>query len=429
MEPRWATVLAFSLGWCFLPIAGFSIPGIPDYNKTTATVLAAFLGLTLFHTRLLFRFRPHAFDLPVAVLCVTPFFSSISNDLGSYDGLSACITQVVFWGMPYAIGRIAFRSPADLVVICKCLIICGLIYVPFCLLEIRVSPQLHNWVYGFHQHEFAQTARGGGWRPMVFMQHGLQVAMWICCSLLVSLSEWRIATRNPAFRTNGYFRPGWAAIVLALTLLLLKSTGAMFLAAVGILNLWLIQRFRSYLPLLIIPLLIFIYLTLRISEFTSSAFLINTVRVVASEERVASLQFRFDNEEMLLTKALQRPFLGWGGWGRNRVYDESGKDISYTDGLWIIEIGAHGIVGLAGLYLFLLLPSIVCGGFRSYREEPLDRATKLRLGTLCVVTAICAIDTIPNAMQSSVFTMILGAITTSLLNTRRLSGPGYGVTS
>ena len=32
-------------------------------------------------------------------------------------------------------------------------------------------------IYGFHQHMFAQTMRDGGFRPMVFMAHGLALAM------------------------------------------------------------------------------------------------------------------------------------------------------------------------------------------------------------------------------------------------------------
>ena len=51
----------------------------------------------------------------------------------------------------------------------------GLLYVPLCLFEIRMSPQLHKLVYGFHQHIFAQTFRFEGWRPTVFLQHGLAV--------------------------------------------------------------------------------------------------------------------------------------------------------------------------------------------------------------------------------------------------------------
>src|SRR5690606_33436719 len=41
-----------------------------------------------------------------------------------------------------------------------------------------------------------------------------------------------------------------------------------------------------------------------------------------SAERSQSLGFRFENEDRLLEHARQRLFFGWGGWGRNRVYNE-----------------------------------------------------------------------------------------------------------
>ena len=56
---------------------------------------------------------------------------------------------------------------------------------------------------------------------------------------------------------------------------------------------------------------------------------------IVGEDRAGSLEFRLDNEDMLIARAMQRPLFGWGGWGRARVHDEDGKDISVTDGLWI----------------------------------------------------------------------------------------------
>src|SRR5690606_1960632 len=60
-----------------------------------------------------------------------------------------------------------------------------------------------------------------------------------------------------------------------------------------------------------------------------------TVASRLSPERAHSLNVRFVNEEMLMAKARERPWFGWGGFGRNRIYDEYGKDVSITDGEWI----------------------------------------------------------------------------------------------
>ena len=54
---------------------------------------------------------------------------------------------------------------------------------------------------------------------------------------------------------------------------------------------------------------------------------------------------------------MERPVWGWGGWGRNRVFDTSGRDVSVTDGMWVIYLGVYGLVGLVAWTALLLLPS------------------------------------------------------------------------
>ncbi len=72
----------------------------------------------------------------------------------------------------------------------------GLSYVPLCLYEIRMSPQLHRILYGFHQHEFVQTLRWGGFRPMVFMNHGLALGLWMTLACLSGYWLWRTGTKK-----------------------------------------------------------------------------------------------------------------------------------------------------------------------------------------------------------------------------------------
>ena len=74
-------------------------------------------------------------------------------------------------------------------------------------------------------------------------------------------------------------------------------------------------------------------------------------------DRATSLKTRFDNEDLLLQRASQRFLFGWGRWGRARVYDEeSGKDMSITDGRWIITIGQFGLFGFVAEFGLLILP-------------------------------------------------------------------------
>ena len=52
------------------------------------------------------------FDIPIVVWCFTPLASSLSNGLGVYDGLSACLSEIVLWGIPYYLGRV-YRDLGD----------------------------------------------------------------------------------------------------------------------------------------------------------------------------------------------------------------------------------------------------------------------------------------------------------------------------
>ena len=128
----------------------------------------------------------------------------------------------------------------------------ALIYAPLCLLELRLSPQLHRWVYGYHQHDFVQTMRDGGYRPMVFMEHGLMVSFWMAAAALTAFWLWHERT----FRVLGLHRlrcrsgwcgsrPGWPAVVL-----LSHSAGAVVLGAAGVASLVAARRLRTAVPLL-----------------------------------------------------------------------------------------------------------------------------------------------------------------------------------
>ena len=91
-----------------------------------------------------------------------------------------------------------------------------------------------------------------------------------------------------------------------------------------------------------------------------------------SEERAESLRVRFDNEQQLLERASQRFLFGWGRWGRSRIYDEYGKDISLTDGRWVITLGQFGVLGFLaefGLLAFTVLRAASALRFAEYERD------------------------------------------------------------
>ena len=277
-----------------------------------------------------------------------------------------------------------------------------------------MSPQLHTQIYGFHQHSFGQSVRVGGWRPTVFMQHGLQVALWMAGCVVLAFSQWWVGGRR---RFSAV--PMWSVLsTLCVTFLLLKSTGALVLAILGITSIFVATKMRTRIPLLILPAVACGYLVCRSNDLYSGRGLVDVTRTYVSEERAQSLEFRLDNEDLLLKKAWQQPVFGWGGWGRNRVYNEDGRDVTITDGLWIIEFGTHGLIGLVSLYALQIVGGLnVVSKLKLKVSDVGDLDFANEIG-LCIICGIATIDTLPNAMVIPIFTMSLGALSSSSLSWR-----------
>jgi O-antigen ligase len=410
MSVRRATAWAFIAAWLFLPISGFKVSGIPEYDKSAAAGYSVLLGLLVFHPRLLLSLRPRLVDLPAFCLLVVPFGSSMSNGLGPYDGLSATFQSGVSWFLPYVCGRAVFRSVEDLFDVAHVIFLGGMAYVPFCLYEIRMSPQLNMMVYGFAQHSFLQTIRFGGYRPMVFMQHGLAVGLWMGMATVCGYWLWR--TKRLA--RWGRFRLSGAVALLAVTFVLCKSTGAIALAALAIISLEAGRRMARPWVVLALVLAAPVFLAGRIAHVWDGRSLVDFTSQNVGAERAQSLDFRLDNEDELMAKALQRPLLGWGGWGRARIHNDEGKDLSVTDGLWIILLGNSGLIGLTSFVGVLtvgpalLLMSAVRG--KAARSPVVE--------VLAVVLACFLIDCIPNAMPNPTFVALAGGMCSAALARR-----------
>ena len=408
LPPRRAVVVAFLVAWLFLPMGGYAIAGLPNYSKMSATCLGVVLGVLIYDSGRLLSFRPRWADLPAVVWCLCPFASSVTNGLGVYDGVSAVVNQTITWGLPYVIGRLYFADVAALRELAIAILIGGLIYVPFCLYEIRMSPQLHTMVYGYHQHQFAQSIRFGGYRPTVFMQHGLAVGMWMAMASLVGVWLWRCA----ALRQLWGVPMSWMVPVLFVTTVLCKSAGALSLLAGGLAVLFVSRWTRTTFPLLCLVMAAPLYMGLRVSGYWTGDGLVAVSSSVMNKERAGSLKYRMENEDMLAAKAMQQPLFGWGGWGRARVYDEKGGDLSVTDGLWVIALGSHGLVGLVSLTGMLLLPGFLL--WRRYPPAQWATPALASMAALAVVTTLYMIDNLPNGMVNPIFTVAAAGMTGTL---------------
>ncbi len=429
---RKAMIFIFIAAWLFLPIAAFGIPGFPDLTKQSVVSYSALLAVLIFDSKRLVSFRPGWWDLPVLILCASTIATSVNNGLGLYDGLSTCVRSIFDWGAPYFIGRLYLGSFEGLRQLAVGIFIGGLAYAPLCLLEVRLSPQLHLWVYGYFPHSFAQTKRFGGWRPQVFMQHGLQVGLWMFAATLVGIWLWyaggfRQLRGLPKFfstpiqlvssavagvfggRTGSTFMR-LAVPILIVTFILVKSTGAWILCIVGLGLLFGGVMLRSSLPVyLVIGAMIF---HLSVSLLTNSVHTTQLIDFLRStpfpEARISSLEFRFDNEELLAAHARERWLLGWGSHNRNRVVNEEGHSITTTDSLWIIFFGQRGAIGLTALYATFFLP--VVGIIRRCPAHTWRRPDRAPAIVLAIVLLMYAADCLVNAMLNPVYVLAAGGL-------------------
>ncbi|MBL8764880.1 MAG: O-antigen ligase domain-containing protein [Phycisphaerae bacterium] len=399
-----ATVVSMAAGWMFLPVAGFKLPGLPDYTKLTAISLGVLLGTLVFDPARLGRLRPRWFDVPMLVWWLVPMASSITNGLGAYDGGSSMMKGTEYWVIPYLIGRLYFSDAAGLRELAMGMIVGGLVYVPLCLFEARMSPQLHTWVYGYHQHQFIQSWRFGGWRPTVFMQHGLMVAAWMATASLVGVWMWRVGELK---RLRGW--PfGWLLAALVGTTLLCRSVGAIALLAAGLGAMTVARTWRITAAVWVLATVPFLYVGVRVVSQWDASELIAVSKMISSE-RAESLKTRIDNENQLIARAMERPVFGWGLWGRARIIDEEeDQDLSRTDGMWIIALGNHGVVGLGAFFGWLILPPALLlwrAGPGVFKHPGAAPAVAVLVSVL-----LFTIDTLPNSMINPLLVAAAGGL-------------------
>jgi len=396
-----------------LPVgAGIKLAeGIPQLDKTSIPSLAALVGCFLVARRLRFWNGFGMAEVLLLIFVIGPFVSSAVNDdpvvsgslflpsLGGYDGLSAIVAQLLFL-LPFFLGRQLLRNSTDVEEILRTLVIAGLLYSLPMLFEIRMSPQLHRWLYGYSPFGFDTQMRYGGFRPGVFMGNGLVTAFFVMTASVAAAALWR--TRIPVLK----LAPAATTAYLSAILILCKSLGALIYGAALV---PLVRLTRPQLQLRIAMVLVSIavaYPLLRTADVVPTNYVFDAAASI-SEERAESLQFRFDNEQQLLQRAFQRPLFGWGRWGRSRVYNEDGKDISITDGRWIVTIGQFGIFGFLAEFGLLALPVFRAASALRFAESERDGVF---LGALALIIAITMIDLLPNAPLSPWTWLLAGAL-------------------
>lgn len=402
------TAAALVGGWLAMPLLTVKVSGLPDLDKSSLLVGTVLAATLVVRPALLTRWRLRWFDLPMIVWCAVPIATSLSNDLGIYDGLSTTLNQFVVWGAPYAIGRTVFGSRERLEQVGKALLIGAAAYAPFCLLESRLAPQLHMWIYGLPGRVGWENVSFYGplkWKASVFLESPLELTLLMGIGLLFGWGLMRAGSTRRHLLPRMQLLTSMALIAT----LMGKSLGGVGLTFGTAMALWLGERLRTRAIIILMLGVAPLYISTRAAGTWSGEEVVNFIATNISERRAQSFEFRLINEDILLEKALRRPILGWGGWGRNRVFDENGKDLSVTDGHWIIALGIHGFVGLIAWLLATLLPSgMILARLRQYRIRSARDKTILLL--VAAIPIIHAIDCLVNAMPNPIYPILMGGL-------------------
>lgn len=424
--PRpFAVILTCLLGTLFLPevqsspVAREAILPIRvtllEFSKVNVMSYGLLLGLLLFDAPRLGFVKWNIFDLPAFLLSIFPAMSSLLND-GSWDvAFAECRAKFFVWTVPYVVGRVYLSDIRGVRLVTLAIAAGGLIYIPLCLFEVRFASVLHYRVWGFQQHDFSQTVRLGGYRPMVFMQHGLAVGLWMVAASLCLVWLWRTGnwpTPNTISPIRRY--PRLTLAVQLVTTALCKSMGALAVGSAGAIALVLSSRLRTRVfvaALLIIPP---IYIANRILGLVASDTMIALVGQSGKEtksefkkERSESLEFRLFNEDKLMEIMGSNYWYGMGGGPLSRPKDSDGRLI-IPDSQWVISYYDTGLWGLAALLAFFLVPP--ARFLYLHKSYMLTMPIVAPATVAAVVLAVVMSDCLLNSMLNPMYILLAAAL-------------------
>ena len=396
-------------GFLILPVkVAIDFPFIPPLNKESIPVISALIGC-IYIKKVKIKLLPKAGieRWLVLVLLITPFFTMLNNQesfnyipgLTLHDTFSS-ILALYLVVLPLILGMQLIKTHEDQLMLFKLLVIAGLLYSLPILFEIRMSPQLHTWVYGFFPHRFVQQARFEGFRAVVFLGHGLIVAMFVAIilgsSIVLLRQKIKVTIIHP-----------WLIIIYFFVILILsKSVGAfLFGLLLFIAIAWMPVNMIKRVSLLLVLIVLF-YPFLSIFDFFPHEKLVE-LATNYDLARGASLNFRFTHENILLEHALEKIFFGWGGWGRNTLEE------SVTDGGWIITLGIFGLFGFVALFGLLAVSVWKATKVSTLIKDKSEQ--KLLLGHAVIVSVIM-VDQLPNASLSAWMMYFIGALLGRVIN-------------
>lgn len=417
--------------WCFLggflilpPVAAFDFPLVPSMDKFTIPSVTV-LFLLLFVLKKKIRPWPETNTVRVLIflfiLSVVPtvltnrdplLFEVLTNSdpvqfiVGSLPGMSArdlfsVVASQMIVLIPFVLGRQFLASETGMHELLRALMIGMLIYTIPSLIEVRLSPQINVWVYGFFQHDFEQMMRKGGFRPLVFLPHALWLAFFMLCAVISMAALSRTVAKE---LRNKYL----AGVAYLMVVLFLCKSLASWVFALALLPLVLLGSVKLQIRVAILcGIIAVIYPILR----NTGAIPLDDILARAyafDAERGGSLGYRFNNEEQLLARAAEKPLFGWGGWGRNLIrHHETAEILTIPDGRWIIVFGTFGWVGYIAEMGLLSFPLMLLG-FQMRRMKPTELSPYV--GAIAIILAATLMDMLLNATLTPYTWLCAGSV-------------------
>jgi len=406
-RPVRALTLAYLIGWLLLPVDSLDLKGFWDVDKVLATNFGVLLGAMLFCPG---RLRTLRFGWPEFILLAHAggaFATSMSNQLGLYDGVSSFVYRLFYTAVPFCFGRSFVRSRAELMDVARMVVYASAIYALLAIWEWRMSPHIHKSLYGYLQHSFSQHMRWGFYRPIVCFQHALGLGTFFAWTSLLAVAMYR------AGQLRGLFSiPSLAFVVLPIVALLAcMSLGPWGLFAIGI-GTYVYSARQRWRWTLWAPLCVAMcWMGGRFTGALDGVWAEAAVRRVAPD-RADSLQTRLNSETLTLKHAAKRPTFGWGGFGRARAKDERGREV-VTDGLWIILAGTYGSFGLITFYLWW------CWPIGMTRRAGPGLADDPVIFPILIAIGMQAVNLLFNGFLSPILTLMAGASVTAMYAMRR----------
>ncbi len=405
----WAVLGAYML---LPPLLKIDLPVVPDVTKDS---LPGLMGVVM----VLFVLKERVSFIPqswigrglLVVFVLSPFATVLTNGepipkgprdviqgMRIYDSLAAVINQGIEI-LPFFLARRYLATETAMRNMVLAMVTAGLLYSVPMLIETQLSPQMNVWIYGYFQHDFWQTVRAGGYRPIVFMPHGLWVAFFAFMAALAAVTVFKVGP--------GLQRPKQAAVGLYLLAMVAacKSMGAILYSVLLIPVVLFVPRRAQVLMATAVAVLVMTYPMLR------GAHLLPIQEVTAfaerfSADRAESFQFRVDNEELLLAHAQRKIWFGWGGYGRNMVYDPITGRSNIADGMWIITMGIYGWTGYVSQFGMLVLPLLLLGREVWSQRSPVSPW----VASVCLIFAANLLDLLPNGTLIPFSWLMAGAL-------------------